>query len=318
MKVHDIRYPTQMPVHCEQGYSMAIGFFDGLHKGHQQLIQTAVAQANESGARSAVMTFDPHPSVVLSGKKTEIHYITPLKQKLELLSQMNVDDVFVVRFTSDFARLSPETFIEEFIVTPHVRNVIAGFDFSFGAFGKGNLEMMSSYLGKRANVTTIPKFTMDDDKVSSTRIRQELTEGNVDQVRKLLGRPFQMDGIVVHGDKRGRTIQFPTANIATDEEQYIPANGVYAVRMFVQNIWVDGVCNVGYKPTVQDLKKLSIEVHLVEFDHDIYGEQVRVLWYAPIRKEQKFPSLEALKEQIQQDKDQAIRLLKSLPLPEAP
>ncbi|MFC4354464.1 riboflavin biosynthesis protein RibF [Chryseomicrobium palamuruense] len=318
MKVHDIQYPTQMPSHCDQGYSLAIGFFDGLHRGHQQLIQEAVSQAKRSKTRAAVMTFDPHPSVVLSGKKTDIHYITPLKQKLELLRDMDVDDVFVVRFTSDFARLSPETFMDEFILKLNVHHVIAGFDFSFGAFGKGDMEHMTSYLAGQVQVMTIPKFTLEEDKVSSTRIRKELTEGNVDNVRDLLGRPFQLDGIVVHGDKRGRTIQFPTANIATDEEQYIPANGVYAVRMFVQNKWVDGVCNVGYKPTVQDIKKLSIEVHLFDFDHDIYGEQVRVLWYAPIRKEQKFPSLDALKQQIQRDKEQAIALLGSLSLPERP
>lgn len=316
MKVHDIRYPTQMPAYCEQGYSLAIGFFDGLHKGHQQLIQQAKVHADKAQSRSAVMTFDPHPSVVLSGKKTDIRYITPLKQKLELLREMKVDDVFIVRFTSDFARLSPETFMDEFILKPNVKHVIAGFDFSFGAFGKGNMELLTSYLAGQVQVTTIPKFTHEEDKVSSTRIRKELSGGNVDTVHELLGRPFQMDGIVVHGDKRGRTIQFPTANIATDEEQYIPANGVYAVRMYVQNKWVDGVCNVGYKPTVQDVKKLSIEVHLFDFDHDIYGEQVRVLWYAPIRKEQKFPSLDALKQQIQLDKEQAIELLGSLTLPE--
>jgi len=311
MTVHYITYPTKMPTPDNKGYALAIGFFDGLHKGHQQLINQAVASAHQKGIRSAVMTFDPHPSIVLGGKKEEIFYITPLKHKLELLQAHGVDDVFVVRFTSDFARLSPETFIEQFILGLHVRHVIAGFDFSFGSFGKGNMELMQSYASPQLTVTTVPKFVLDDEKVSSTRIRTELKNGNMQQVCALLGRPFQLDGVVVHGDKRGRTIQFPTANVEPDEGQFIPANGVYAVRMKVQDQWFDGVCNVGFKPTVQSEKKLSIEVHLIEFDRDIYGEQVRIHWYQPIRKEQKFPSLDALKLQISLDKQQAIALLTS-------
>lgn len=311
MEVHYITYPTKKPIAHVDGYSLAIGFFDGIHKGHQQLIQTALTDASERGTRSAVMTFDPHPSIVLGGKKEDIFYITPLKQKLEILKSLGVEDVFIVRFTSDFASLKPASFIEEFIVQLNVKHVIAGFDFSFGAFGKGNMELMQELSQGRFSVTTIAKYTQQDQKVSSTRIRQELTEGNMDQVRDLLGRPFQLDGVVVHGDKRGRTIQFPTANVEPEEGQFIPATGVYAVQMKVQDQWYDGVCNVGYKPTVQDTKKLSIEVHLVDFDRDIYGEQVRVHWYSGIRKEQKFPSLDALKEQIAKDKAEAMLLLKA-------
>lgn len=309
MIIQYITYPSKMPAPDKVGYALALGFFDGLHKGHQQLINQAVKSAKTNALRSAVMTFDPHPSVVLGGKKEDIFYITPLKQKLELLEEQGVDTVFVVRFTSDFARLSPETFIEQFILGLNVRHVIGGFDFSFGAFGKGSMELMKTYESEQLNVTTIDKFSQDGEKVSSTRIRGELKEGNMQQVCELLGRPFQLDGVVVHGDKRGRTIQFPTANVEPDEGQFIPATGVYAVRMKVQDQWIDGVCNVGYKPTVQSEKKLSIEVHLFDFNRDIYGEEVRIHWYYPIRKEQKFPSLDALKVQIEKDKDQAIRLL---------
>lgn len=314
MKVHHITYPSKLPVPDAKGYALAVGFFDGLHKGHQQLINEAIRSSQENHLRAAVMTFDPHPSVVLGGKKEEIFYITPLNQKLELLEQQGVDDVFVVRFTSNFASLTPEAFIQQFVLGLNVKHVIAGFDFSFGAFGKGNMELMKKFASDTLEVTVIPKFTKDEKKVSSTRIRNELKAGNMQLVCDLLGRPFQLDGVVVHGDKRGRTIQFPTANVEPDEGQFIPAVGVYTVRMQVQDDWFDGVCNVGYKPTVQNSQKVSIEVHLFEFNRDIYGEQVRIRWYEPIRKEQKFPSLEALKDQIAKDKEQAIAYLAARPL----
>lgn len=312
MRTHYINTPSKKPVAADSGYSLAIGFFDGIHKGHQELIKQAIQNAKQHGRRSALMTFDPHPSVVLGGKKEEIFYITPLKQKLELLESLGLDDVFIVRFTSDFAKLSPEQFIEEYILGLHVHHVIAGFDFSFGAFGKGNMSLMEEYGRGRYSVTTVPKVEFEDCKISSTRIRKLLQEGQMDQVCVLLGRPFVLDGVVVHGDKRGRTINFPTANIEPEEGQFIPANGVYAVRLRVQESWYNGVCNVGYKPTVQDIKKLSVEVHLVDFDRDIYGEEVRVHWYSPIRKEQKFPSLDALKYQIAKDTDTAIGILASI------
>lgn len=312
MRTHYINTPSKKPVAADSGYSLAIGFFDGIHKGHHELIQQAITNANQYGRRSALMTFDPHPSVVLGGKKEEIFYITPLKQKLELLESLGLDDVFIVRFTSDFAKLSPEQFIDEYIIGLRVHHVIAGFDFSFGAFGKGNMSLMEEYGRGQYSVTTVPKVEFEDCKISSTRIRKLLQEGQMDQVRILLGRPFALDGVVVHGDKRGRTINFPTANIEPEEGQFIPANGVYAVRLRVQDSWYDGVCNIGYKPTVQEVKRLSIEVHLIDFDRDIYGEEVRIHWFSAIRTEQKFPSLDALKIQIAKDKETAIGILASL------
>ena len=312
MDVIQLKYPHQL-VKNGGPYSLAVGFFDGVHLGHQQVINRAIEHAKEKGVKSAVMTFDPHPSIVLGGRNEKVFYITPLEQKIEKLKALGVDTVFVVNFTSDFAKLSPEDFVQFFIKDLHVVHVTAGFDFSFGAFGKGNMELMQQLGGSDFDVTVVDKFEQDEDKVSSTRIRKALQDGDMELAHHLLGRPFEVPGIVVHGDKRGRTLGFPTANVQHVEGSFVPSTGVYAVRILVQDEWLDGVCNVGYKPTFNDPnhKQLSIEVNIFNFDKNIYGEQVVVAWYKRIRSEQKFSGVEALIAQIEQDKKAAIEYLKA-------
>ena len=309
MNVIHLKYPHQLnESEATTSYSLAIGFFDGVHKGHQAVIQSAIKKAKELNVKSAVMTFDPHPSIVLGGRKEKVFYITPLQQKINVLKELDVDTVFVVQFTSDFAKLTPEEFINFFIRELNVVHVTAGFDFSFGAFGKGNMETMKELSNGDYGVTVVEKLADDEEKISSTRIRQNLQKGDMEEVHNLLGRPYEVPGIVIHGDKRGRTIGFPTANIQSHEGSYIPATGVYAVRILVQDEWYDGVCNVGYKPTFKNPedKQLSIEVHILDFEKNIYGEEVVVGWYKRIRSEQKFDGIESLKAQIEKDKQEAI------------
>ncbi|MET1014120.1 MAG: riboflavin biosynthesis protein RibF [Paenisporosarcina sp.] len=308
-----LSYPHHISnINIEGDLSLAIGFFDGIHLGHQAVISKAKEIAKEKGIKLAVMTFDPHPSIVLGKRNEQVFYITPMEQKLRLLESMEVDIVFVVRFTSDFARLSPTEFIEKFITDLNVKYVTAGFDFSFGSLGQGSMETMEELSEGRFEVNVVQKKIDEVEKISSTRIRQEIKSGNMDKARALLGRPYQIPGVVVHGDKRGRQIGFPTANIQAQEGSFIPANGVYAVKMLVQNEWIDGVCNVGFKPTFNnpDHKKLTIEVHLFDFDKNIYGEEVFVDWFKRIRDEQKFDGIHALKEQIEKDKQESIETLK--------
>lgn len=310
MKVVHLKYPHQINLANESttAYSLAVGFFDGVHKGHQAVIQNAKDIAKQLNLESAVMTFDPHPSIVLGGRKEKVFYITPLQQKLDVLEEFGVENVFVVHFTSDFAKLSPEDFIQHFIKDLNIKHVSAGFDFSFGKFGKGNMETMLELSNGEYGVTVIDKQSDEEEKISSTRIRNDLQDGDMESAAKLLGRAFEVPGIVVHGDKRGRTIGFPTANIQSMEGSFIPATGVYAVKILVQNKWYDGVCNVGYKPTFKNPedKQLTIEVHILDFDKNIYGEEVKVGWYKRIRSEKKFDGIESLKAQIEKDKMEAI------------
>ncbi|MEG0385619.1 MAG: riboflavin biosynthesis protein RibF [Solibacillus sp.] len=315
MNVIHLKYPHQLnkEQHAE-AYSLAVGFFDGVHKGHQAVIQQAKEKAQQLGIKSALMTFDPHPSIVLGGRNEKVFYITPLAQKLDTLTNLGVDTVFVVNFTSDFAKLTPEQFIQHFIIDLNIQHVTAGFDFSFGAFGKGNMQTMEQLSQGKFGVSTVEKQEDIEEKISSTRIRKSLQDGDMEQVRALLGRAFEVPGIVIHGDKRGRTMGFPTANVQAMEGCYIPATGVYAVKILVQNEWYNGVCNVGYKPTFNnpDEKRLSIEVHILNFDKNIYGEEVVVGWYNRIRSERKFNGIDALIEQIELDKQQAIQYFEQL------
>ncbi|AQQ53713.1 bifunctional riboflavin kinase/FAD synthetase [Planococcus lenghuensis] len=313
MEVIQLSYPNHHRPEQDIGpLSLALGFFDGVHIGHQRVIGEAIRKAEELNIRSAVMTFDPHPSVVLSGKRTDVCYITPLQQKLEVLDSLGVDVCLVVRFTSEFAQLTPEQFIRFFIKDLQVRHVTAGFDFSFGKRGEGKMADMERFSDHAFGVSVVTKQEADGEKISSTRIRELLRRGEVNEVRQLMGRPFRTKGIVVHGDKRGRTIGFPTANIRPADESFLPGTGVFAVRIFVQDKAYDGVCNVGYKPTFEnpDDKKLSIEVHIPGFDKSIYGEEVAVDWYRRIRDEQKFSGIDELKMQIARDKEEAIRYFK--------
>lgn len=315
MKVIHLKYPHQLNKEDhEEAYSLAVGFFDGVHKGHQAVIQKAKEKAQQLGIKSALMTFDPHPSIVLGGRNEKVFYITPLAQKLDTLKKLGIDTVFVVNFTSDFAKLTPEQFIQYFITDLNIQHVTAGFDFSFGTFGKGSMQMMEQLSEGKFGVTTVEKQEDVEDKISSTRIRKSLQDGDMEQVRSLLGRAFEVPGIVIHGDKRGRTMGFPTANVQAMEGCYIPATGVYAVKILVQNEWYNGVCNVGYKPTFNnpDEKHLSIEVHILNFDKNIYGEEVVVGWYKRIRSERKFNGIDELIEQIELDKQQAIQYFEQL------
>lgn len=309
MQIIHLSYPNHVqPTENLGALSLALGFFDGVHKGHQKVIGEAIRLAEKLNAKSAVMTFDPHPSLVLGGRKEEVFYITPMQEKMEILNEMGVDICFIVRFTSDFAQLTPEQFVQHFIKDLGVVHVTAGFDYSFGCKGQGDMLKMQEMAHGAFGVTIIQKQADREEKISSTRIRSLLKEGKVGEVRRLLGRPFRISGTVVNGDKRGRTIGFPTANVEQEIGTFVPGRGVYAVRIWVQGTVYDGVCNVGYKPTFNkpEEKSLSVEVHILDFDKNIYGEMVVVDWFTRVRDERKFAGIEELKSQIQLDKETAI------------
>ena len=307
MEVKKLSFPFNLEKHEIPPLALALGYFDGVHRGHQQVIVEAKKQAENKGLHSAVMTFDPHPSVVLGKNEKHVQYITPLTEKINIIEGLEIDYLFVVHFTAEFANLLPQEFIDQFVIGLNVKHVVAGFDFSYGRMGKGNMETLPFHSREEFSYSVIPKFSEGDEKVSSTRIRRLLKEGKTDELPKLLGRFYSTTGIVVHGDKRGRTIGFPTANVDVNEEYIIPPLGVYAVRMKVKNHWYNGVCNVGFKPTFnKDSLKISIEVHLFDFNQDIYGEEVVIEWHLYLRKEQKFSGIEELVAQIERDKQTAI------------
>lgn len=292
---------------------MALGYFDGVHLGHQKVIREAKRQADQNGLKSAVMTFDPHPSVVLRKSEKHVHYITPLAQKIKIIEALGIDYLFIVRFTAEFANLLPQEFIDQYVIGLNVKHVVAGFDFSYGRMGKGTMETILFHSREQFTYTVIQKYTAGNEKVSSTRIRQYLKEGKTGDLPELLGRYYTTTGIVIHGDKRGRTIGFPTANVDTCEEYILPPLGVYAVKIKIDESWYHGVCNVGYKPTFnKEALRISVEVNIFDFNEDVYGKEVTVEWHQYLRKEQKFSGINELVAQISLDKQNAIQYFKQI------
>lgn len=305
MKVVYLEHPHSLTKEECIPAAVALGFFDGIHLGHQKVIKSALSKAKDLGVASAVMTLDPHPSVVLRKTVQHVRYITPLSEKIRLLSSLGVDILYVVKFDMSFASLVPQDFVDQYIIGLNIQHVVAGFDYSYGSLGKGTMETLPFHSRQQFDQTVVEKYTTNDLKVSSTFIREQLKAGKVSELPNTLGRYYQIRGKVGHGEKRGRTIGFPTANVVLGDDYVIPKTGVYTVRMHVNDRWINGVCNVGYKPTFhkQDKENLpSIEVHLLDFDQQIYGAEVIIEWHNCIREEKKFSGIDALVAQIRKDK----------------
>ncbi|CAM3073999.1 bifunctional riboflavin kinase/FAD synthetase [Filibacter tadaridae] len=311
MNIYKLHYPGNVTIDSNDDYSLAVGFFDGLHKGHQSVIYEAKRKAKELGLKSAVMTFDPHPSHLFGGGEHKVGYITQQPEKVRLLRAMGIDALFVVTFDWSLASLSPQQFIDIFIKGLNVKHVTAGFDFSFGSKGAGTMVEMAALSEDMYGTTIVEKVTDGGEKVSSTRIRQLLSEGNVEETATLLGRSFRTVGNVVHGEKRGRLLGFPTANVEPDKDTVLPANGVYAVRFSFDGKTLDGVSSVGVKPTFHNPGDIQavVEVHVLDFDGDLYDKEVAVDWIAYLRPELAFKSAEALIEEMENDKKRAKEVL---------
>lgn len=310
MEVIKLDFPLNIDKTEIPSLSLALGYFDGVHLGHQKVILEAKKHADQRGLLSAVMTFDPHPSVVLGKSEKHVQYITPLADKIQLIEGLGIDYLFIVHFTGEFANLLPQEFIDQYVIDLNVKHFVAGFDFSYGRMGKGTMESLPFHSREKFTHTIVEKFTSGDEKVSSTRIRHYINNGRTAELPELLGRFYRTAGIVVHGDKRGRTIGFPTANVDTKDEYILPPLGVYAVKIKVDDNWYEGVCNVGSKPTFNnDALKISVEVHIFNFEKDIYGSEVTIEWHQYLRKEQKFSGIQELVAQIEKDKQNAIKYL---------
>ncbi|GMR08126.1 MAG: bifunctional riboflavin kinase/FAD synthetase [Gammaproteobacteria bacterium] len=287
------------------GCVATIGNFDGVHLGHQLVLGQLTEQAAQMGLPTLVITFEPYPQEYFQPEQSPPR-LTRLREKLRILARFAIDRVLVLRFTRSLAQMSAEDFIDDILVKGlGIRYLVVGDDFHFGAGRKGDFAMLQQ-AGERHGfqVVHMHTFAIEDERVSSTRIRDALKEGELGLAEKLLGRVYRMCGRVAHGDKRGRLIGFPTANIHLHRNA-TPVQGVYAVEMFgVEHEPVQGVANVGTRPTIDGTRSL-LEVHLFDFNADIYGQYVNVDFLHKLRDEEKFDSFEELKEQILKDADNA-------------
>ena len=296
-----------LPAH--HGCVLTIGNFDGVHRGHAEVIAKLVKKARQLNVPATLMTFEPQPQEMFRGDNAPARLST-LRDKIILLEELGIDRLVCINFNAKFADLSAEDFIGKLLVESlGVKYLVVGDDFCFGKQRKGNFEMLQSAGEKyQFAVVSTQSFVLGDKRVSSTEIRHQLAKGNLEQARRLLGHPFILCGRVAHGEKIGRTLGFPTANIAL-KRQVSPVRGVFAVKVYWDGSDIyDGVANVGFRPTVNG-QVCQLEVHLFDFDDDLYGRTVEVELVAKIRDEQLFKSLDALKKQINNDADKAKALL---------
>ncbi|MCR5350309.1 MAG: bifunctional riboflavin kinase/FAD synthetase [Acholeplasmatales bacterium] len=269
----------------------AIGNFDGVHLGHQKLIE----ECKRHGYKSAVLTFYPHPSVFLK-HIPNYPLVTPLEQKTDIISRMGVDYLIVVEFDEEVQNMSKEEFIEYM----HYMNIVAcvcGYDFTFARFAEGNIRDLE----KEFEFYEVKKFIYDNVRVSSTYIRELIAAGDVEEASRLLGRPYSIRGIVKFGLQNGRILGYPTANI--DYRNYfLPKCGVYFVNVIIDGVTYLGMCNIGHNPTIEFKEEVRMEVNIFNFDEDIYGESIEIIFVKHIRDEHKFKSVEDLKKQLRIDK----------------
>ncbi|QSF42892.1 bifunctional riboflavin kinase/FAD synthetase [Paenibacillus tianjinensis] len=311
MRTVTLSYPMPPETAAEwaQPQVAALGQFDGLHRGHASVITSAVALARRQGVPAAVMTFHPHPKDVM-GKGDYDGYLTPPKDKQELLSGMGVDILYIIDFNEQLSRVSPQDFVSIMLLPLQIITAVVGFDFRFGYLGEGDSDMLRELGLGAMSVETVPPFLLDGEKVSSSGIRKSLQSGDLALANSWFGRCYHLRGIVGHGEKRGRTIGFPTANLQLEDRYVIPAKGVYAVKVFFKEEVLYGVMNVGVKPTFHDgMVAPSFEVHLFDFAADIYGQELKVELEGFIRPERKFESIDALISQISKDAETAKALL---------
>jgi riboflavin kinase/FMN adenylyltransferase len=292
-----------------------LGTYDGVHLGHQTIIREMVAEAREKGKESVLLTFDPHPRMVLYPESHSVRLIDTIEEKLEKLEKLGLDTVILFPFTLKFSRLTAVEFVRDVLVNQiGVTQMLVGYDHHFGKNREGNFQQLEE-LGTLYDfeVREVKAVETDEVAVSSTKIRKALAEGDMKKVERFLGVPYQLSGVVIHGNKLGRTIGFPTANLYLDQTtKILPEIGVYAVQLIVQGNRLNGVMNIGKKPTVQQTETISVEVFIFDFEAEIYDETVRVFVYDRLRGEQRFGSIDELKSQLKKDEENARIMLATL------
>lgn len=292
---------------------VTIGTFDGVHIGHQQIISTLKASAKALGGETVILTFFPHPRMILHPEDQELKLITTIAEKTELLGELGIDHLIITPFTRDFSNLSPEDYVKEILVKKiGTRKIIIGYDHRFGKNREGGIDELIR-LGDvyGFEVEVIPEQDVKEVAVSSTKIRQAVLAGDVATAHAFLGHPFSLRGKVIRGDQIGRKIGYPTANLFVEENfKLIPSDGIYAVLVKTHQSTYKGMAYIGHRPTVNGMSR-NIEVNIFDFDQEIYGQYIQLDFLHYIRGDQKFHSLEELGLQLGLDRLAALGLLNS-------
>lgn len=291
---------------------VTIGTFDGVHIGHQKILKQITKNAHALQCESLVLTFFPHPRMVLQ-KDTDMKQLNSVNEKLQLLEGLGIDNIVIHPFDKDFSRLTAEEFVKEVLVDKFkVKKIIIGYDHRFGRNRTANIDDLKTYGDLFGfEVEQISAEEINAVSVSSSKIRNALIDGNLDVAAAYLGYNYSITGIVSKGKQLGRTLGFPTANITIkDEDKLIPTNGVYVVKSILSDEVFYGMMNIGTRPTVDGTLR-TVEIHFFDFSNDIYGQEITISLLKRMRDEQKFESLDALKEQLKIDQNNAMMYLKS-------
>jgi len=289
---------------------VTIGTFDGVHIGHQEIIKNLVKSAHLNNNKSVILTFFPHPRMVLQ-KGSDLKLLTTLEEKIGLLEKTGLDFLIIEPFTKDFSRLTALDFVRDTLVQQlKIKKLVIGYDHHFGRNREGNFEQLKEYgTVYDFEVEEIPAQDIQNIAVSSTKIRKALTEGEIEKANTYLGYEFMLSGTVIHGKGLGKQWNYPTINIHIEEPyKLIPKSGVYIIKTTINNSHVFGIMNIGYRPTI-DGKHQTIEVHLLDFNADLYGEKIQVQLVYRLRDEQKFDSIDELFTQIKCDESNARELI---------
>lgn len=294
----------------EKNSVITVGSFDGVHLAHQEVLGEVVRRAQNRKGRAVVLTFEPHPKEVLSGKPAQL--LTTPEEKERLCERLGVDLFFVVPFTYEFSRQSSRDFFINYLVHRiGVSEVVEGYDHHFGRDREGSVEELLR-LGKEFefSMVAMKPVHVEEEVVSSSRIRQYLLAGAIDKAERMLGRPYSIEGTVVRGDGRGKSLGFPTANIrASSDRKLIPANGIYVVEVVVDDQRYAGILSIGVRPTFTDNGRQTVEVFILEFDADLYDRNITIRILKRLRDELKFDSVEALIRQMHEDREETLRFL---------
>lgn len=291
---------------------LTLGAFDGVHRGHQTLIRNLVTRAHEKNFRAAVVTFFPHPSIVLRGRRDSFYINTP-DERADLLAALGVDVVVTHPFDHPTSLITATNFADQLLASLNFKELWCGEDFAFGHNREGNVKWLEEY-GRTHDFTVhVQKpITAVQATVSSSRVRTAIADGDIPLITTMLGRPLRISGVIVEGNKRGRTIGIPTANLKVWDERAYPARGVYACKAILNNQTYNAVTNIGVRPTFDSQMSLSVEAHLLDFDQDIYGQTISLDFIARLRQEKKFNGVNELVAQIKSDIEQAKVILKEI------
>lgn len=291
----------------------AVGTFDGVHIGHQEIISRLKKLAKEKNGETLLLTFYPHPRMVLFPEDDSLKLINTLEEKKELLASYGLDHLLILPFSKEFSRITPTEYIRDLLVRDiGVKTLVIGYNHQFGRNRKGNFELLEELSPVYGfDVVEITAQEINHIKVSSTKIRKAITSGDVVTAKEYLKYDFSISGVVVKGEQIGRELGFPTANIEVQyKHKLLPGNGVYAVNAVVDGIMYKGMLNIGNRPTINSAtSRFSIEVHLFDMDEDIYGQNIQVNFCNRLRDERKFMDLSELKSQLQEDRNNALAIL---------